>query len=151
MLAIHMLRACPEACQFLDDVWSRTEFVQHRYWENAAVMDLLGYDMKLYDLELEPRRRLRPTSLLQGTQLINLAWNSIPDDPSAQPRFKHYAGQPMYARLVGMRADYAELLRKVGAESLGVADAPSIEQLPSTTLASHQQEGESALGCRDGR
>jgi nucleotide-diphospho-sugar transferase len=37
------IRSGDQARSFWSDVWSRTEFIDHPWWENAAVCDLLGY------------------------------------------------------------------------------------------------------------
>ncbi|MEK6891390.1 MAG: hypothetical protein AABX03_04610 [Nanoarchaeota archaeon] len=29
--------------KFLDDVWNKKEYIYHNYWENAAIVDILGY------------------------------------------------------------------------------------------------------------
>ena len=34
--------------KFLDDVWNKKEYIYHNYWENAAIIDLLGYKEVMY-------------------------------------------------------------------------------------------------------
>ncbi|MGZ4249693.1 MAG: class I SAM-dependent methyltransferase [Solirubrobacteraceae bacterium] len=55
---------------FLDQVWALDRYCEHPWWENAAVLDLLGYG-------LAPARQVRPTPWLQRTKLIDPRWNSI--------------------------------------------------------------------------
>jgi hypothetical protein len=37
---LFVIRNCPEALQFLDEVWSKTEYLNHEWWEQAAIIDL---------------------------------------------------------------------------------------------------------------
>lgn len=39
-----VVRGGQESAEFLDEVWNQTQFVDHRWWEQAAVMHLMGID-----------------------------------------------------------------------------------------------------------
>jgi galactosyl transferase GMA12/MNN10 family len=53
---VFMLRAGRWAERFLADVWAQADLIQHRWWDNAAVMRLLGYR-----IDPQPARRERKT------------------------------------------------------------------------------------------
>ena len=55
---------------FLHQVWALDRYCEHPWWENAAVLELLGYG-------LDPARQVRPTPWLSRTKLIDPRWNSI--------------------------------------------------------------------------
>lgn len=97
-----VLRSGPEARAFLDDVWAQEDLVDHRWWENAAICRLLGY-------ELEPEVRLAaPTPLLRdGTTLLDPRWNSIPDAPAPHAYVRHYPGYRWQVRAALMARDTA--------------------------------------------
>jgi len=48
-----LLRNCPKTFEFLDDVWSQTEFINHPWWEQAAVIHL--YPKYKSDIKVIPR------------------------------------------------------------------------------------------------
>jgi hypothetical protein len=105
-------RAGDRAAELLDRTWSAKRFVDHPWWENAALLDALGYDLPSA-LESGWRRRLRrsrpfglarPSSLLAGVQFLPLAWNSVYLDRAAAPRIVHCVGVPVEQRARDMRA-----------------------------------------------
>ena len=83
--------------RFLERVWRKTEYIQHEWWENAAVLDLLGYRVRT------PVRPARPSPWRLGVSFLDTAWNSIPDDPAAAPRIVHLPGLPLETRRARMR------------------------------------------------
>ena len=109
-----VLRSCPESLAFLDRVWSMTEFVDHAWWEQAAIMKLLGY--RIDERPFAFSRLAAPTELFARVQVLSHEWNSISVDPAPRPRIKHYAGLPHERRRAGMRADLEEYRRRREAE-----------------------------------
>jgi hypothetical protein len=88
---------------FLDRIWGMTEYIEHNWWENAALLHLLGHS-------LEP-----PWSVVEETPdrahvgFIDLAWNSVPGLCEADhPMVMHHAradNRSFETRLAGMTAD----------------------------------------------
>lgn len=77
---------------FLANVWSKTEFMTHKWWENAAWLTLLGY-------ELEPQvRLLKPSWMYRQTMFLSNEWNSVPVDAADRPRIVHCAGMDHASR-----------------------------------------------------
>ena len=74
-----------ESFQMIDDMWSKTEFIDHPWWENAALISLMGYD-------LNPCGPREPTAFGSRVQFLSNDWNSIEQDPAAKPAVLHYAG-----------------------------------------------------------
>jgi hypothetical protein len=100
-----MLRADSDSAAFLDEVWAQQDLVDHRWWENAAVARLLGYD-------LDPPRRARETEWLEKTKFVDGRWNSIRDAPSKGARIRHYPGYRNRTRAAFMARDLASTVAR---------------------------------------
>jgi hypothetical protein len=83
--------------RFLEQVWASTDLVHHRWWENAAMLKLLGHRLS------EPVRHERVTPAWARFQELDLAWNSVPVAPAAKPRIVHLAGLGHAERLSEMK------------------------------------------------
>jgi hypothetical protein len=83
--------------RFLEQVWACTELVHHRWWENAAMLKLLGHSLS------EPVRRESVTPAWARFQELGLAWNSVPVAAAANPRIVHLAGLSHAERLAEMK------------------------------------------------
>lgn len=76
----------------LHQVWEQSDLIDHCWWEQAAVMRLMGYR-----LEPGPYAELEQmTELCAGTQYLDNAWNHHPHDkkPSSQVAFYHVTQYP---------------------------------------------------------
>lgn len=101
---VMLLRGGERTIDFLDSVYAQEDLIEHRWWENAAICRLLGY-------ELDPIGPGAPTELLsKHTRFISPRWNSIPDAPAPRPRIRHYPGYSLKVRAALMARD--ELLRR---------------------------------------
>jgi hypothetical protein len=94
--------------RFLDAVWSHTEYLEHEWWENAAVLDELGYSVTP---RVEVTRRARMRARVRH---LDRAWNSILADPVARPRINHYPGRSREYRLEHLAADLEQARRVAG-------------------------------------
>ncbi len=93
-----LLRGGRPGREFCDAVWALQQYTDHRWWENAAICELLGYD-------LDPPRPVRDTPLRARTTFLDPRWNSIPDAPAAQPYVRHYPGYSVKTRWALMARD----------------------------------------------
>jgi hypothetical protein len=94
---VFLVRSTRWARRFLDRVWAAEQYVDHAWWENAAVLDLLGYELPA---DLTPPRKLEPTKFDARVELIGLEWNSTAGKSLVpRPRIRHH----------GRAADIAEL------------------------------------------
>jgi hypothetical protein len=98
---VMVLRGGAEAAGFLDAVWVLDRYVEHQWWENAAVCDLLGY-------ELDPPRPVRDTPWRAGAQFISPRWNWIMDARVRGARIRHFPGYALRTRTALMAAAMAE-------------------------------------------
>ncbi|MFZ0666198.1 MAG: hypothetical protein WAM97_10610 [Acidimicrobiales bacterium] len=94
--------------RFLGQVWESTSWLNHKWWENAAVLDLLGYDLSGGRLEVGT-----PTRMKDHTAFLPLEWNSIPPCPSPAPRIVHFPGLPLDERLALLVAATSASRREV--------------------------------------
>jgi galactosyl transferase GMA12/MNN10 family len=97
---VFMLRAGRWAEAFLAAVWAQADLSEHRWWDNAAVMRLLGYRT-----DPQPAGRERKTRWLTRVRFLDVAWNSVPHwHASPAPRIVHFAGLPLEERREQMLA-----------------------------------------------
>jgi hypothetical protein len=97
-----MLRSSDWSRELLDAMWDREALIDHVWWENAALMELLGYS-------LSPARLQRPTALMSKVKFLNPAWNSLSLDSPSEPRINHYAALPLEERRERIMDDVAAL------------------------------------------
>ncbi|MCZ7529164.1 MAG: hypothetical protein M5U31_01750 [Acidimicrobiia bacterium] len=96
------------ARKFLDLLWNDTRYIDHKWWENAAALRLLGYDF-------EPVVHETTTPWFRRTKFIPKAWNSIAADAAEHPRINHYPGRSHEFRLEHLRSDAEHLRSSVAA------------------------------------
>lgn len=92
------LRAGDDADRFLQEVWDQEDLIDHRWWENAAVCRLLGYD-------LDPMRLAHATEWRSRTDFLDKRWNSIAGDRAERARIRHYPGYKIRTRRILMTRD----------------------------------------------
>lgn len=95
-----LLRSSAWSRGFLDDVWAMERYIEQRPWENAAVLDLLGYGR-------EPWRMVEPTPQLHRTKFIDRRWNSIELDRPEAPAFVHRGFYDVRTRIRHVTGDLA--------------------------------------------
>mgnify|MGYP001812438031 FL=1 len=84
--------------RFIERLWMNEQYVHHKWWENAAALELLGYDV-----EVPRRESRRRTTTSRRVGELDLSWNSIALDPSPRPRIVHFPGMSQVDRLTAMR------------------------------------------------
>ena len=83
---VFLVRSSPFATDLLDAMWNSEQFIEHNWWENAALLDLLGYSLE------SPFPQLRVTKWQQRIGHLDLAWNSVPGYcESPHPAINHHA------------------------------------------------------------
>lgn len=104
-----MMRGGAWSERFLARLWDRTEFLEHRWWENAGVIEMLGYDdhwpwqTRADGVALgygdAPITWRRPTMTRLRTRFIDKRWNSVWADESPEPVIQHFPGKSQEERL----------------------------------------------------
>jgi len=90
-----------DAHEALQRVWRLDRYIDHPWWEQAALLDLLGYRH-----DRRPVALGEPTGLYDRTHWLGLEWNSHEQsDRHPQPRFAHATCGPVEWREAVMR-DY---------------------------------------------
>jgi predicted O-methyltransferase YrrM len=109
---VMMLRSSDWTRQLLAAVWVHTNRIDHPWWENAAMMDLLGYRIPP---EHRPAQPHHWTSWRSRFHPLDVAYNSIPHlMPAPAPVINHYAGLPFEVRRPLMLADLEGLSDRSG-------------------------------------
>jgi hypothetical protein len=100
---VWVCRRDPRTFELLKKLWNHTEFIHDGWWEQAALMDLIGY---------EPRgRRCRFREITRFTSYVHFMeqrWNSRYADPAAETAIMHFTGP--YKPLDVMESMYKEFL-----------------------------------------
>jgi hypothetical protein len=82
----------------LGEIWAAERFIDHNWWENAALLDILGYSLE------PPYPQLRQTRWNERIGQLSLDWNSVPGYcESEHPAVNHHA-----------RADHDSFERRLG-------------------------------------
>jgi hypothetical protein len=85
---VFLVRSTRWSRRFMDRVWAAEQYIDHPWWENAAVLDLLGYELPP---DLTPPRKLRRTRFDARVELIGLEWNSTAGASLApRPLIRHH-------------------------------------------------------------
>ena len=114
---VMLLRADDRARELLERTWEAKRFVNHPWWENAALLDALGYDLpdaldsglrarlaRAVGRRPRPVRKARPSPFDGAVQFLPLEWNSVYLDRAEAPRIVHCVGVPVEQRSRDMRA-----------------------------------------------
>lgn len=105
-LGVWALRAGDRTHEFLAAVWAQADLTDHRWWEQAAAMRLLGWTIEY------PLYKERPSEWDAGTFILGEEWDMIPMSPAvgyAPGYIRHYGGWAYRRRLFDMRTDLARL------------------------------------------
>ena len=97
-------RAGEFARSLLAEMWAAKRRIHHPWWENAALLDALGYPVPSFSRLPRPRRRPRPSRWLDGVQFLAPEWNWSYLARVSDPRIVHCVGVPVEQRLADMRA-----------------------------------------------
>lgn len=79
-------------------IWERTEYLHHPWWENAALIAIMGYGSLLGDVPHSPN-----SAVMARIGFLDEAWNAIPGISGCEnPIICHYAGHPRDVRRAEM-------------------------------------------------
>jgi hypothetical protein len=101
---VFLIRSTPWSRKLLDDIWASDQYIDHLWWENAALYEMLGYEVPA---DLSPPRKVRTTELEKRVEFLGLEWNSgiAGDSASPNPRIRHYGGRSLPDLRRGLMAD----------------------------------------------
>ena len=97
--------------RFLDEVWQATEYIDHKCWENAAVIGRLGYQLA------PPVRLASPIAMSRRTRILPTEGNGISASASPISRIVHFPGGPLPERFSWLLAAVEQLGNIDGAPS----------------------------------
>lgn len=78
---------------FLNTLWNMTQYINHFWWEQAALIELIGMEM---DSNNNVSLKDPENKLFKKTTFIDNKWNYCwaDNDKSQTPFFNHFAGTP---------------------------------------------------------
>jgi hypothetical protein len=123
---VFMFKATDWSKRFLAAVWGQEDLINHTWWENAAIMRLLGWD-----LDADPPGPTGDTEWTRRVKRMDGAWNSVPLFGRAlRPRITHNAGLPAeYRRPVMLDDLTSTVVRRQLSDP--TANVDSREDLPA--------------------
>lgn len=102
-----LARSSRWSLEFLERVWNKTEYMNHPWWENAALMAEIGYWQEISH-GAKPNQPDQRTLAKIGW--LPLEWNSVPTEVNGEPAgiaqkpiILHFAGMPNESRIREMR------------------------------------------------
>lgn len=111
---VMVLNRSRRATQLLAEVWNATKWIDHPWWENAAVLELMGHEVGDGP---GPVTLKAATAYYRTAALLGNEWNSIMVDEAQHPRVRHYPGRSQEYRLEHLQRDLDELRAAIGAPS----------------------------------
>lgn len=116
------LRASERTQRFLAQVWDQEDLTGHKWWEQAAVMRLLGWRIDC------PVGKERTSEWDDGTFVLPGEWNVIPKFAGHRytpARIRHYGADTTLRRVIEMGTDLAEVRGNWPRYWLGVCERRS--------------------------
>jgi hypothetical protein len=100
---VMVLKRSPKTAEILEGIWKNKGFISHKWWEQAALMDLMGYTFTSEDNphELE----FNPTPICQYIGSLDRKWNSCCSNIE-ETIIKHYCGTRNQDVVTLLNADY---------------------------------------------
>ncbi|MEF3307196.1 hypothetical protein [Paenibacillus sp. GYB003] len=84
---VWVLRSLSKTFEMLYYVWNDSRYINHRWWEQAALMDLIGFDPESASFRGQ-------TPYTAHVRFIDREWNSRQADCAANPVIYHYCSSP---------------------------------------------------------
>jgi nucleotide-diphospho-sugar transferase len=85
---VMLWRRTSDSLRLLDAAWEQTHLIDHPYWEQAALLELMGYDVRdLHDVQM-----IAPTVWHRGVHYLGDEWNATFRTAAERPRIIHCAG-----------------------------------------------------------
>ncbi len=101
---VWICRRSPETQELLNAIWNNTAYIRHRWWEQGALMDLIGCDPNKCAFV----RHTRYTTMIK---FLDHKWNSRLKDCADKPVIYHYCSKPK--PIEDMRQRYKHFLENV--------------------------------------
>lgn len=108
---IMLLRNSDWTDAILHQLWDYEEYVSHRWWENAALIHLMGYHRLLRRDALN----VPDPVVLARVRWLDPRWNVVPDAgaPVPRPIIRHHTrGASRQERVAAMRADLDQAMAR---------------------------------------
>jgi hypothetical protein len=101
---VWICRSMPKTFEMLHHIWTSTQYVDHRWWEQAALMQLIGHSPDSSTSPVETR-------YTPYVRFIDREWNSRYSDRAENPVIYHYCSKPK--PIDEMREKYAAFVQNI--------------------------------------
>lgn len=108
---VMLVRRSDWSREFLSAVWAHEKYIGHTWWENTAILEMLGYSIPADGTPPVPGP---PTVWSDGVGLLPMAWNSTENASAAvAPIIRHIGRRPTVAALEALMIDEVRRVRAV--------------------------------------
>lgn len=114
---VMILHRSTDTLRILESIWMQHQYTQHPWWEQAALLYLIGYDVS----QIGHAKFMGATEFTSKVGWLSTIWNSIAQDSHPNAKIHHYAGVDHPTRMRLMSEDLRKVLRS---ESVSVAEKP---------------------------
>jgi hypothetical protein len=102
-VGVMIWRNCAWSIDFLNEIWRQSDFIHHAWWEQAAILNLLGYRSALGQGKDDPDQ-----DRMAHVQRLSTDWNVLVGHTiGPDPIITHFAGRSKALRLVGLDRENA--------------------------------------------
>ncbi|MBD2860886.1 glycosyltransferase family protein [Paenibacillus oceani] len=122
---VWVCRRADSTLELLEKVWEHAAYIHHRWWEQAALMDLIGYDPQTYTFQ-------GPTPYSGLVQFLDHEWNSRNKDSAPHPIIYHYCNK--HKPVEDMEEHYSRFLNRIAGIEPPVAKPLEAGSDPSCSL-----------------
>lgn len=110
---IWLIQQDPRSFELLEEIWAQTNFINHPWWEQGALLKLLGYKAGYTG-----KRKVHfygPTKYSSWVGPLDLKWNSRPteSDVAENPAIMHFVFVPLHIRIKKMKKQYKNFLNVI--------------------------------------
>jgi hypothetical protein len=110
---VWVLKRKRKTIKILNKIWENTKFLYHPWWEQSALMNLLGYSFK-EDNPQPHEVKFNPTKYSKYIGSLDRKWNSCCSEITDETIIKHYCGERNDRVVDKLKADYDYYYKKNG-------------------------------------
>lgn len=107
-LGVFLIKNCKWSIDLLDKMWSLEKYINHKWWENAAFLKILGMNRLLEEGDDQINE-----PIFSRVKYLDLGWNSLPGIIASEtPIINHYPAISYEERIKYIEGDFQKYQNK---------------------------------------